>query len=53
MEVLRRVAADLVDLSHPFTAIGPASITPDPTIEVSDTAVPSGLRAIAVALRAS
>ncbi|HSS82764.1 MAG TPA: EAL domain-containing protein [Reyranella sp.] len=36
--------------SHHFTAMAAASIIPDPTIEVSDTAVPSGLLAIAVAL---
>jgi diguanylate cyclase (GGDEF)-like protein/PAS domain S-box-containing protein len=36
--------------SHHFTAMAAASIIPDPTIEVSNTAVPSGLLAIAVAL---
>jgi diguanylate cyclase len=36
--------------SHHFTAMAAASIIPDPTIEVSGTAVPSGLLAIAVAL---
>jgi diguanylate cyclase (GGDEF)-like protein/PAS domain S-box-containing protein len=36
--------------SHHFTAMAAASIIPDPTIEVSDTAVPSALLAIAVAL---
>jgi diguanylate cyclase (GGDEF)-like protein/PAS domain S-box-containing protein len=36
--------------SHHFTAMAAAAIIPDPTIAVSDTAVPSGLLAIAVAL---
>ena len=33
-----------------FTAMGAVSIIPDPTIEISDTALPSGLLAIAVAV---
>ena len=36
--------------SHHFTAMGAVSIIPDPTIELSDTALPSGFLAIAVAL---
>ena len=36
--------------SHHFTAMGAASIIPDPTIEFSSTALPSGWLAIAVAL---
>src|SRR5882762_932208 len=36
--------------SHHFTAMGAASIIPDPTIEFSATALPSGWFAIAVAL---
>jgi diguanylate cyclase (GGDEF)-like protein/PAS domain S-box-containing protein len=36
--------------SHHFTAMAAASIVPDPTIGVSDAALPSGLLAIAVAL---
>jgi diguanylate cyclase len=36
--------------SHHFTAMGAAALLPDPTIVVSDRALPSGLLAIAVAL---
>jgi diguanylate cyclase (GGDEF)-like protein/PAS domain S-box-containing protein len=36
--------------SHHFTAMGAAAIVPDPTIEFSATALPSGWLAIAVAL---
>jgi diguanylate cyclase (GGDEF)-like protein/PAS domain S-box-containing protein len=36
--------------SHHFTAMGAAAIIPDPTIEVSASALPSGWLAIAVAL---
>jgi diguanylate cyclase (GGDEF)-like protein/PAS domain S-box-containing protein len=36
--------------SHHFTAMGAASIIPDPTIEFSKAAIPSGWLAIAVAL---
>ena len=36
--------------SHHFTAMGAASIIPDPTVEFSPTALPSGWLAIAVAL---
>jgi diguanylate cyclase (GGDEF)-like protein/PAS domain S-box-containing protein len=36
--------------SHHFTAMGAASIVPDPTIEFSATALPSGWFAVAVAL---
>jgi diguanylate cyclase (GGDEF)-like protein/PAS domain S-box-containing protein len=34
--------------SHHFTAMAAAAIIPDPTVEVPDTALPSGLLAIAV-----
>jgi diguanylate cyclase len=36
--------------SHHFTAMGAAALLPDPTIAVPNTALPSGLLAIAVAL---
>jgi diguanylate cyclase (GGDEF)-like protein/PAS domain S-box-containing protein len=36
-------------VSHHFTAMGAASIIPDPTIEVSDSALPTGWLALAVA----
>ncbi|HET7911402.1 MAG TPA: MHYT domain-containing protein, partial [Pseudolabrys sp.] len=36
--------------SHHFTAMGAASLIPDPTISISDTALPSGWLAIAVAV---
>lgn len=36
--------------SHHFTAMGAVSIIPDPTIEISEATLPSGLLAIAVAL---
>jgi diguanylate cyclase (GGDEF)-like protein/PAS domain S-box-containing protein len=36
--------------SHHFTAMGAASIIPDPSIALSETALPSGLLAVAVAL---
>jgi diguanylate cyclase (GGDEF)-like protein/PAS domain S-box-containing protein len=36
--------------SHHFTAMGAAALLPDPTITVPNTALPSGLLAIAVAL---
>ncbi|MFZ0837825.1 MAG: MHYT domain-containing protein, partial [Xanthobacteraceae bacterium] len=36
--------------SHHFTAMGAAALLPDPTVAVPDTALPSGLLAIAVAL---
>jgi len=36
--------------SHHFTAMAAASIIPDPTVEFSPTALPSGWLAIAVAL---
>jgi diguanylate cyclase (GGDEF)-like protein/PAS domain S-box-containing protein len=35
--------------SHHFTAMGAASLVPDPTIQISDMALPTGLFAIAVA----
>ena len=36
--------------SHHFTAMGAAAVVPDPTVALSETALPSGLLAIAVAL---
>ncbi len=36
--------------SHHFTAMGAAAVVPDPTVRLSETALPSGLLAIAVAL---
>jgi diguanylate cyclase (GGDEF)-like protein/PAS domain S-box-containing protein len=36
--------------SHHFTAMGAAAVVPDPTVPLSETALPSGLLAIAVAL---
>jgi diguanylate cyclase (GGDEF)-like protein len=36
--------------SHHFTAMGAAAVIPDPTMQLSETALPSGLLAIAVAL---
>jgi diguanylate cyclase (GGDEF)-like protein/PAS domain S-box-containing protein len=35
--------------SHHFTAMGAAAVVPDPTMQLSETALPSGLLAIAVA----
>ena len=39
----------LAIISHHFTAMGAASVIPDPTIEISDASLPSGFLAIAVA----
>ena len=36
--------------SHHFTAMGAASLIPDPAISISDTALPAGLLAVAVAV---
>jgi diguanylate cyclase len=36
--------------SHHFTAMGAAAVVPDPSMQLSETALPSGLLAIAVAL---
>src|SRR5215467_1251865 len=36
--------------SHHFTAMGAAAVSPDPTVQLSETSLPSGLLAIAVAL---
>jgi diguanylate cyclase len=44
------VLLTLAIVSHHFTAMGAAAIIPDPTIELSDTALPAGWLAIAVAL---
>ncbi len=49
-KVLGALLLTLAICSHHFTAMGAASIIPDPTIEVSASALPSGWLAIAVAL---
>ena len=49
-KLLGALLLTLAICSHHFTAMGAAAIIPDPTIEVSNTALPSGLLAIAVAL---
>jgi diguanylate cyclase (GGDEF)-like protein/PAS domain S-box-containing protein len=36
--------------SHHFTAMGAAAVVPDPTVPLSETALPAGLLAVAVAL---
>jgi diguanylate cyclase (GGDEF)-like protein/PAS domain S-box-containing protein len=49
-KVLGALLLTVAICSHHFTAMGAASIVPDPTIEFSATAMPSGWFAIAVAL---
>jgi diguanylate cyclase (GGDEF)-like protein/PAS domain S-box-containing protein len=49
-KILGALLLTLAICSHHFTAMGAASIIPDPTIEFSATALPSGWFAIAVAL---
>jgi diguanylate cyclase (GGDEF)-like protein/PAS domain S-box-containing protein len=49
-KILGAVLLTVAICSHHFTAMGAASIVPDPTIEFSPTAIPSGWLAIAVAL---
>jgi diguanylate cyclase (GGDEF)-like protein/PAS domain S-box-containing protein len=49
-KVLGALLLTVAICSHHFTAMGAASIVPDPTIEFSATALPSGWLAIAVAL---
>jgi diguanylate cyclase (GGDEF)-like protein/PAS domain S-box-containing protein len=49
-KILGALLLTLAICSHHFTAMGAASIIPDPTIEVSPSALPSGWLAIAVAL---
>ena len=49
-KLLGALLLTLAICSHHFTAMGAASIIPDPTIEVSASALPSGWLAIAVAL---
>jgi diguanylate cyclase (GGDEF)-like protein/PAS domain S-box-containing protein len=49
-KVLGALLLTLAICSHHFTAMGAASIIPDPTVEFSAAALPSGLLAIAVAL---
>jgi diguanylate cyclase (GGDEF)-like protein/PAS domain S-box-containing protein len=44
------VLLTLAIVSHHFTAMGAVSIIPDPTIEVSPSALPAGLLAIGVAI---
>jgi diguanylate cyclase (GGDEF)-like protein/PAS domain S-box-containing protein len=48
-KVLGALLLTVAICSHHFTAMGAASIIPDPTIELSTTALPSGWLAIAVA----
>jgi diguanylate cyclase (GGDEF)-like protein/PAS domain S-box-containing protein len=49
-KLLGALLLTLAICSHHFTAMGAASIIADPTVEISTTALPSGLLAIAVAL---
>jgi diguanylate cyclase (GGDEF)-like protein/PAS domain S-box-containing protein len=49
-KVLGALLLTLAICSHHFTAMGAASIIPDPTVEFSAAALPSGWLAIAVAL---
>ena len=49
-KLLGALLLTLAICSHHFTAMGAATIVPDPTIEFSATALPSGWLAIAVAL---
>src|SRR3979490_2704448 len=49
-KILGALLLTLAICSHHFTAMGAASIIPDPSIEVSPSALPSGWLAIAVAL---
>jgi diguanylate cyclase len=49
-KILGALLLTLAICSHHFTAMGAASIIPDPTIEISPSALPSGWLAIAVAL---
>jgi diguanylate cyclase len=49
-KLLGALLLTLAICSHHFTAMGAASLIPDPTIAISDTALPSGLLAIAVAV---
>ncbi len=52
-KILGGLLLTLAICSHHFTAMGAASIIPDPMIEVSPSALPSGWLAIAVALASS
>jgi len=49
-KLLGALLLTLAICSHHFTAMGAASLIPDPTISISDAALPSGLLAIAVAV---
>ena len=50
MEVYGALLLTVAICSHHFTAMGAASIMPDPRIAVSETAIPTGWLAVAVAL---
>src|ERR1700704_4049050 len=52
-KVLGALLLTLAICSHHFTAMGAAAIIPDPTVEFSAIALPSGWLAIAVALASS
>jgi diguanylate cyclase (GGDEF)-like protein len=52
-KVLGALLLTLAICSHHFTAMGAASIIPDPTVEFSAAALPSGWLAVAVALASS
>jgi len=52
-KILGALLLTLAICSHHFTAMGAASIVPDPRVEFSATALPSGWLAIAVALASS
>jgi diguanylate cyclase len=49
-KVLGALLLTVAICSHHFTAMGAAKIVPDPTVELSNASLPSGLLAIAVAL---
>ena len=49
-KLLGALLLTLAIISHHFTAMGAASVIPDPSIEISDASLPSGFLAIAVAL---
>ena len=49
-KILGAVVLTVAICSHHFTAMGAAAIIPDPTIALSETAVPAGPLAVAVAL---
>jgi diguanylate cyclase len=49
-KVLGALLLTLAIVSHHFTAMGAASVIPDPGVDLSATALPTGLFAVAVAL---